>query len=388
MLRRNDLSHSTGPVSTVRPVNPGNGEYRPGVADKATALCARLLGAVAGRFPARLWRALGLRRNRDGDVLDPDVWATLASLKLVSSLDIVDVPAVHSRRIVEREATLASGRVPVAAVTDGSIAGVPVRVYLDRPSEPADPRPRPTLVYLHGGGWVTGSLDSHDAACRSLCTGGGVTVVAVDYRLAPEHPFPAALEDATAVVAALQDGASAAGTAVDTGRLVVAGDSAGGNLAASCCLWLRENGRGQPALQQLFVPVTDLSSRTESYREFGDEGLYLTAEQMDWYEHHYLGRSRDLILAEDPGNPLISPLLAADLTGLAPAYVAVAGFDPLRDEGEAYAERLREAGVPVTLRRHRGLVHPFVNSVALWAGARRAMVDATTHLRTTLGTHG
>jgi acetyl esterase len=134
--------------------------------------------------------------------------------------------------------------------------------------------------------------------------------------------------------------------------------------------------------------VTDLSSRTASYAEFGEAGLYLTAAQMDWYEHHYLGRSGDGTTEEDPTDPLISPLCAPDLTGLAPAYVAVAGFDPLRDEGEAYAARLEAAGVPVTLRRHRGLVHPFVNSVALWAGARRAMLDATTHLRTTLGTHG
>jgi acetyl esterase len=382
MSQNHDLSHSTDTA------NPGNGRYRPGAVDKATAAGARVLGAVAGRFPAPLWRRLGLRRNRDGDVLDPDVWATLMSLKLVSSLDIVDVPAVHSRRIVEREAYLATGHVPVAEVTDTRVAGVPVRVYLDRPSDPSDARPRPVLVYLHGGGWVTGSLDSHDAACRSLCAGGRVTVVAVDYRLAPEHPFPAGLEDATAVVTALQDGASPAGTAVDTDRIVVAGDSAGGNLAASCCLWLRENGRPQPALQQLFVPVTDLSSRTASYAEFGEAGLYLTAAQMDWYERHYLGNGRDGMPGEDPTNPLVSPLCAPDLSGLAPAYVAVAGFDPLRDEGEAYAARLEAAGVSVTLRRHRGLVHPFVNSVAVWGGARRAMVDATTHLRTTLGAHG
>lgn len=382
MRRRNDVNHSAGVV------NPGNGEFRPGLVDSVTAAGARLLGAVTGRLPTSAWRQWGLRRNRDGDVLDPDVAATLLSLKVVSSLDIVDVPPVHSRRIVEREAYLAAGNVRVAEVTDTDVAGVPVRIYLDKPSSPSAGPPRPTLIYLHGGGWVTGSLDSHDAACRSLCAGGGVTVVAVDYRLAPEHPFPAALEDATAVFTALQDGAPVAGTTVDTDRLVISGDSAGGNLAASCCLWLREHGRAQPALQQLFVPVTDLSSRTASYEEFGRAGLYLTAAQMDWYEHHYLGRSSDLTVAEDPTNPLISPLLEPDLAGLAPAYVAVAGFDPLRDEGEAYARRLESAGVTVTLRRHRGLVHPFVNSVALWSGAQRAMADATTHMRTTLGTHG
>lgn len=382
MPRQNDLNHSTGEA------NPGNGEFRPGFVDTVTAAGARLLGAVTGRLPGSAWRKWGGRRNRDGDVLDPDVAATLLSLKVVSSLDIVDVPPVHSRRIVEREAYLAAGKVRVAEVTDTDIAGVPVRVYLDKPSGTAVGQSRPTLLYLHGGGWVTGSLDSHDAACRSLCAEGGVTIVSVDYRLAPEHPFPAALEDATAVFTALQDGARVAGTVVDTDRLVISGDSAGGNLAASCCLWLREHGRAQPALQQLFVPVTDLSSRTASYEEFGREGLYLTAAQMDWYEHHYLGRSSDLTEAVDPTDPLVSPLLEPDLSGLAPAYVAVAGFDPLRDEGEAYARRLESAGIPVTLRRHRGLVHPFINSVALWAGARRAMLDATSHMRTTLGTHG
>ncbi len=385
MHRNNDVNHTDGAGGTVRTVNEGNGAYRPGPVDVVTGVGARLLGAVAGRFPRSLWRSLGVHRNRDGDVLEPDVVAVLLSLRVVSSLDIVDVPPVHSRRIVEREAFLASGNVRVAEVTDTRVAGIPVRVYLDRPS---DGTARPTVVYLHGGGWVTGSLDSHDAACRSLCADGGVTVVAVDYRMAPEHPFPAALEDTTAVVTALQDGEPVAGTPVDTDRIVISGDSAGGNLAAAACLWLRGNDRPQPALQQLFVPVTDLSTRSASYEEFGEAGMYLTAAQMDWYEHHYLGRGGDLAVAVDPTDPLVSPLLEPDLSGLAPAYVAVAGFDPLRDEGEAYAGRLRDAGVPVVLRRHRGLVHPFINSVALWAGARRAMADATSHMRTTLGLHG
>ncbi|MGP9723812.1 alpha/beta hydrolase [Corynebacterium sp. AOP40-9SA-29] len=383
MRPRNDLDHNTASL------NPGNGRYRPGAVDKVVGLGARLLGTVASLVPRAAWRRVGVRRNDDGDVLDPDVTATLLALRVVSGLDIVDVPPVHSRRIVEREAFIAGGSPSVAEVREEQIAGVPVRVYLHRP---ADTSPRPTLVYLHGGGWVTGSLDSHDAACRSLCADGGVTVVAVDYRLAPEHPFPAALEDTTAVVAALQDGARVADTSVDAGRLVVAGDSAGGNLAASCCLWLRAQGRAQPALQQLFVPVTDLSQRSASYAEFGEEGLYLTAAQMEWYEHHYLGRSGDLTEAVDPRDPRVSPMLEPDLSGLAPAYVAVAGFDPLRDEGEAYAGRLEDAGVQVTLRRHRGLVHPFVNSVAVWSGARAAMAEATAHLRsalgTTLGAHG
>lgn len=379
MRRHDELSPAT--------LNPGNGLFRPGLLDKATAAGARLLG----RVPSPLLRLLGTRRNDAGDVLDADVAASLLSLRFISSLDIVDVPPVHSRRIVEKEAYLASGKVRVAEVSDGEVAGVPVRVYLHEPA--SVPGPRPTLVYLHGGGWATGSLDSHDSACRSLCAGGGVTVVAVDFRLAPEHPYPAALEDTVAVVSALQEGTEGTegtggtqvgGVEVDTSRIVISGDSAGANLAAAACLWLRDNGRTQPAMQQLFAPVTDLSQRTASYREFGDGGFYLSAEQMDWYEHHYLGRSSDLTEAADPTDPLVSPMCAQDLSGLAPAYVAVAGFDPLRDEGEAYAGRLREAGVPVTLHRHAGLVHPFVNSVAVWKGARKAMSDAVKHMRTTL----
>lgn len=376
----NDVDHTL----VTGAVNPGNGQFTPGVVDKTTAFGARLLS----RIPVPVLRVLGRRKNRDQDLLDADVKASLLALKVVSSLDIVDVPPVHSRRIVEKEAHLAAGTVKVAGVHDTQIAGVGVRVYLSSPTagDGGDGEPRPTLVYAHGGGWVTGSLDSHDSACRSLCADAGVTVVSVDYRLAPENPYPAPLEDVAAVVTAVQEAGpetvEAIGAPIDTEHVIVSGDSAGANLVAATCLWLRDRGRPQPALQLLFVPVTDLANRTDSYREFGDQGMYLTAEHMEWYEHHYLGRGTDTGAVTDPTDPLVSPLLAEDLSGLAPAYVAVAGFDPLRDEGEAYARRLEEAGVPVTLNRHRGLVHPFVNSVAVWRGARRAMDAAVSAVST------
>lgn len=363
--------------------NPGNGVFRPSVIDKATSMGGKLLG----KLPFPLLRVLGKRRNADGDLLDADVMASLQALRVVSSLDIVDVPPTHSRRIVEREAFIAAGKVPVADVRDTEIAGVGVRVYHHVRSGD-DLGPRPTLIYAHGGGWVTGSLDSHDATCRSLCADGAVTVVSVDYRMAPEHPFPAPLDDVAAVFTALQDATAggdverAVGCPVDTSRLVIAGDSAGANLAAATCLWLRDEDRGQPVLQLLFVPATDLAHHSESRREFGEEGLYLTEDQITWYEHHYLRPSGDFETPTDPTNPLVSPLLAEDLSGVAPAYIATAGFDPLRDEGEAYAARLKEAGVPVTQVRHRGLVHPFANSVAVWRGARRAMEQAVSALST------
>ncbi|HIW92396.1 MAG TPA: alpha/beta hydrolase [Candidatus Corynebacterium avicola] len=363
--------------SASRATNPGNGVYSPNFFDKATAFGGRLLS----RIPVPVLRALGTVRNKDGDLLDADVRASLLALKLISSLDIVDVPPVHSRKIVEKEAFIAAGDVRVAHVHDTAIAGVGVRVYHHAEPE-EDLGPRPVLIYVHGGGWVTGSLDSHDATCRSLCADGRVTVVSVDYRMAPEHPFPTPLDDVYEVVTAVQDATPGGevervvGAPVDTSRLIIAGDSAGGNLAAATCLKLRAEGRDQPVLQLLFVPVTDLANKSASRLEFGDLGLYLTEEQISWYEHHYLGRGDTLGTSIDPTHPLVSPLLAEDLTGLAPAYIAVAGFDPLRDEGEAYAARLKEAGVPVNVVRHRGLVHPFINSVAVWRGSRKAMEQA------------
>lgn len=377
----NNIPAHPSPASHI--TNPGNGVYRPGFVDKATAFGGRLLSKI----PVPVLRALGTVRNKDGDLLDADVRASLLALKVISSLDIVEVPPVHSRKIVEKEAYIAAGTVPVAHVHDSAIAGIGVRVY-HHASPHEDLGPRPVLIYAHGGGWVTGSLDSHDAACRSLCADGRVTVVSVDYRMAPEHPFPTPLDDVFEVVTAVQDSTRGGeverviGVPVDTSRLIVGGDSAGGNLAAASCLRLRAEGRDQPLLQLLFVPVTDLANKSASRVEFGELGFYLTEEQISWYEHHYLGRGGALGTPVDPTDPLVSPLLADDLSGLAPAYIAVAGFDPLRDEGEAYGARLREAGVPVTMVRHRGLVHPFANSVAVWRGARKAMDQAVSAVST------
>ncbi|MCC6223157.1 MAG: alpha/beta hydrolase [Thermoleophilia bacterium] len=232
----------------------------------------------------------------------------------------------------------------------------------------------PVLLYLHGGGFVTGSLDSHDGVCRALAAATPCVVVAVDYRLAPEHRFPAAVEDAWAATAWVAEHAASLGA--DPARVAVGGDSAGGTLAAVVALRARD--RGLPlALQLLVYPVCDLACDTASYRELAD-GYGLTAAAMAWYRDRYLGP------AGDPADPEASPLRAPDLADVAPALVLTAEYDPLRDEGEAYAQRLRAAGVPVTLVRYDGLIHGFYRMPAAIGRAREALGASAAALRSAL----
>jgi acetyl esterase len=240
----------------------------------------------------------------------------------------------------------------VAAVRDERIPGpggaLAVRIY--HPS--AQSAPLPVIVYFHGGGWVLGDLDSHDNVCRALAVKAGAVVVAVDYRLAPEHPYPAAVDDAHAAVRWVADNADSIGA--DAARIAVAGDSAGGNLAAAVSLLARERG---PALraQALIYPGVDMMTLDRpSLLDFA-EGLFLTHARIEWFKDQYIpDRARR-------GEPLASPLLAADHRGLPAAIVVTAQFDPLRDEGEAYARALEGAGVPVELKRYEGVIHGFVS---------------------------
>jgi acetyl esterase len=208
--------------------------------------------------------------------------------------------------------------------------------------------PFPVLVYFHGGGWVIGSRDSIDGPCRSLANGAGCVVVSVDYRLAPEHKFPAAADDCYAATRYVATHPTE--FAIDPTRLAVGGDSAGGNLAAAVTLMARDRGGPPIAWQLLVYPVTNYSFATDSYRD-NAEGYLLQRSSMEWFWNHYLATP------SDGAHPYASPLRAADLRGLPPGLTITCEFDPLRDEGEAYATRLREAGVQMQTRRYDGAIH-------------------------------
>jgi acetyl esterase len=261
----------------------------------------------------------------------------------------------------EDVAAVADHKVPVAG---GEIT---VRVY-----SPGGPGPHPALVFYHGGGWVIGDLYTHDGICRSITNAAGCVVASVDYRLAPEFRYPVAAEDSYAGLRWVVDNAARLG--IDARRVAVGGDSAGGNLATVVALMARE--RGGPALvqQTLIYPVTDHDLDTPSYHE-NATGYLLTREGMRWFWRHYLARD------EQGKEPHASPLRAGSLAGLPPALVITAGCDPLRDEGEAYAARLREAGVPVTLTRYEGIFHGFIRMTRLHDKARAALDEIAGSLR-------
>ena len=333
-------------------------------------------------LPAPLQRLLaGGRAIRiDGQELAAEVQLMLFLLSQAGRPSLEELSPIDARAEIERTArAFADAPLPLAFVEQKQLPGpggeISARFY--RPFR--DALPRPLVVYYHGGGWVVGNLDTHDGACRFLALHAGVNVLSIDYRLAPEHPFPAAVEDALAAFRWAAEHASA--LLSDATRIAVGGDSAGGNLAAVVAQECAHAGGAKPAFQLLIYPVTDLSTKHESYRLFRD-GFFLTEKQMDWYRDHYLA---DAAAARDPR---VSPLLAEDLRGLPPAYVATSGFDPLRDEGEHYAKRLEAAGVPVTLRRHAGLIHGFVNATSIGTTSAAAMQEICAALRDALQTSG
>jgi acetyl esterase len=260
-------------------------------------------------------------------------------------------------------------------VEDGSFAGpggaVRLRRYRPHSAKPV----LPALLYFHGGGWSAGDLDTHDHMCRHLAFAGDVVVISIDYRLAPEHPFPAPLDDCLA--AWRWACASAATLGIDAGRIAVGGDSAGGNLAAALTLALRDAGAALPAFQLLIYPAVDFTADNASLRD-NATGYLLTSAALDMFADWYLTeRARR-------ADPLASPLLASSHRGLPPAFVQTAEFDPLRDEGAAYADKLRAAGVAVEHRLYAGMLHGFARMGARVDQGRRALDDAAAALRQAL----
>jgi len=262
-----------------------------------------------------------------------------AFVELAADQPPLDTLTADEARALMRDAIPLFGEpVELADVRDATAGGVPVRVY-----RPQADGVLPAIVHLHGGGWVLGDLDTHDVVCRDLAACSGCAVVAVDYRLAPEHPFPAALEDSLAAVRAVGE------LGLDPDRVAVCGDSAGGGMAAVIARELRDAVRHQA----LVYPVCDARvGATDSYARYG-EGHFMTTGDMRWFLDAYAA-------GVDPTDPRLSPLAAEDLTGAAPATIVLAECDPLRDEGAAYARRLEQAGIEVELREYPGQLHPFV----------------------------
>jgi len=264
----------------------------------------------------------------------------------------------------------------VASVEDRVIPGpagdLPVRIYT-----PDATGPRPVVAYFHGGGFVFCSIETHDGTCRRLANATGSAVVSVEYRLAPECPFPAAIDDCYAATVWSHEHAEELGA--DGRQLVVAGDSAGGNLAAVVAQMARDRGGPPIAFQVLVYPVIDGACDTPSYTE-NAEGYFLERQAMQWFWDQYLGP------AGNCDDPLASPNRAGDLSGLPPAVVITAEYDPLRDEGEAYAGALEAAGVPVTMLRYDGMIHGFASMPMLFPEADEAMERIGSALHTAFAT--
>ncbi len=304
--------------------------------------------------------------------LDSDTKNVLDMLESLGMKDLADLTPEEARNLQLTPPPAVP--TPVGDVQNLQIPGpdedIPLRIY-----HPDAEGPRAALVYFHGGGWVIGDLDSHDETCRKLCRDAGITVVSVHYRRAPETTFPGAVEDCYAATAWVA--ANAAEIGVDAARLAVGGDSAGGNLAAAVGLMARDRGGPPLRFQLLIYPVTAADFDTASYRDNG-EGYLLSRRAMQWFWDQYVP---DL---DERREAYAAPLLAASHRDLPPALVQTAEFDPLRDEGEAYAAALRAAGVDVTLTRYDGLIHGFFGMQEAVAAARPALDEAVAALRARL----
>ena len=309
--------------------------------------------ALVGNSFVRARLAASRSTPVDGRTLHPEYAAMLALDDLTQRSDFTPFGAAKARARVAREVGTVNIPGPAVDSEDVEIASpagpIPARLYVP----PGVAAPSPAVVYLHGGGWVTCSVATHDSLCRRLAHAARCRVISIEYRLGPEHPFPAAVDDALAATRFTL--AHAAELGMDATRIAVAGDSAGGNLSAVVALRTRHDER-RPALQVLIYPAVDMTCGTRSYSLFA-ERYFLTRRMVDWFVRHYVGGG-------DVRDPRISPLLDPEVSGV-PALIYTAGFDVLRDEGLAYAERLKSAGTRVTYREFSDAIHGFVCMTAV-----------------------
>jgi len=311
---------------------------------------AKLLCKIPDGFFNLLY--LGRRIRKEGQELNSKL-QLLSKIADKQSVAVEDDTIANTREQIEFLAVAFGGDyVPLPYVEDFTIQGpggvLPARLY--KPSDTDELLP--VLVYFHGGGFIRGSINSHDGVCRRLANMGNFAVVSVDYRLAPEAVFPAAVDDAYAALRWAQEHGETKG--LDISRVAIGGDSSGGNLAAVAVQDAKRCGTPQPVIQMLIYPTTDSNFTAESHTTYSS-GFFLTSERMNWYRDNYLP------LAKDRNVPRASPGLAKDLSDLAPALIMTAGFDPLRDEGEEYAQNLKKSGVPVGVIRYEGMLHGFVS---------------------------
>lgn len=310
--------------------------------------------------------------------LDPQVQGLLDQMAALAAPKIHQVPPVIARQMMETMIQLVDARdVPIGRIDERTVPGAGGDLALRLYTPVAAPGSLlPVLVFFHGGGFVIGSLQSHDAPCRQLANGAKCLVVSVAYRLAPEAPFPAAVDDALAATQWVFDHAAEIGA--DATRLAVGGDSAGGNLAAVVAQQRRDAGRPAPMFQLLFYPAVDLTDDPAAgftSRQAHATGYFLELEMMAWFLQHYVPAG------VDAAEPRLSPLRHPKLAGLPAAYVAVAGYDPLHDEGVAYARALEAAAVPTTLVEYPGQIHGFISFGGAVEDGRRALEAAAAALK-------
>jgi len=299
--------------------------------------------------------------------LDPQAKSFLDTIAGFGGPPLEQLPLAEARKVPLGLIEFGGPEESMAEVQNRTVRGpsgpIPVRVY-----RPVKKETLPALMFFHGGGFVICNLDTHDRLCRSIAKASGCAVISVDYRLAPEHKYPAAVDDA---FAATQDVAEhGAEFGIDPSWIAVGGDSAGGNLAAVVSLLARDRGGPKLKFQLLIYPLVDFNDQSPSMQQFGQGDHFLSMEGMDWFKKSYLPS------AEAAREPSASPINATDFRGLPPAMVITAECDPLRDQGEAYARKLEAAGVPVELKRYAGMIHPFLSLAGIITAGKTAIADA------------